>query len=210
MKKIIMGDALEWMRQNLGAGAIITSPPDADEIGERTENWIDFFRLSVELCFGAAAPNCPVVFYVTDRKNGGRLWSKSYEIISIGSKCNFHLMRHKIALRRGPGKVDLHRPGYTHLIAFNTALRPGSPTPDVFDRGKAFYADGMGVNAAEIACRYVDSVTSPDVVVINPFCGRGAIPAMAEAIGRDSIGIELLPDQCAFATALKITANDPR
>lgn len=199
MKEIITGDAFEVLPRLAGRGAVITSPPDAEEIGESVETWADWFVHAAALCFSAAAG--PVVFYVTDRKSGGRLFSKP-ALIAAAAPAGYSLMWHKIALRKPAGATDLHRPGYTHLVAYNTENKPGRATPDVFERGPVAYKNGMGLRAASVAVRYAADFTD---TVIDPFCGRGTVPAMAGAYGLDGYGIEILEDQAARARALNIS-----
>lgn len=143
-KKIICADAIEWLANNK-CGAIVTSPPDAEEIGLTLPAWREWFAAAVRLCFKASSG--PVVFYVTDRKSAGVLWSKPAIIFEAAGDAN--LAWHKVALRRDVGMVDLHRPGFSHLMAFGA--RPGTATPDTFKRGNVLYKNGTGLLAARVA-----------------------------------------------------------
>ena len=146
-RTIICADALDWLPSHT-EGAIVTSPPDAEEIGATLEEWQGWFARAVSAC-AAAANGSPCVFYVTDRKHAGRLYSKAGAVLAaMGTPPTWH----KIALRRSVGAVDLHRPGFSHLIAFNG--RPGKATPDVFDRGPCLYRNGTGTTAARVACEW--------------------------------------------------------
>lgn len=51
----------------------------------------------------------------------------------------------------------------------------------------------------ELVRRIIDVSSNPGDVVLDPFAGSGTIPAVAAAMGRDSVGIELNPDYAAIA-----------
>lgn len=58
----------------------------------------------------------------------------------------------------------------------------------------------------ELVRRIVGVSSSPGDTVLDPFAGSGTIPAVAEAMGRKSIGIELNPDYAAIAESRLATA----
>lgn len=196
-KRIICADAIEWLGK-AKVGAIVTSPPDAEEIGMTLDNWRLWFLNAARLCFRASGG--PVVFYVTDRKNEGQTYSKPALIFEASA--GTPMAWHKIALRRDVGAVDLHRPGFSHLIAFGA--RSGPATPDTFIRGKTLYPNGTGLVAARVAVewamRYSDEIA-------DPFCGRGTIPAVAEALGASAIGVDIDPDQCERAQSCALSVR---
>ena len=59
----------------------------------------------------------------------------------------------------------------------------------------------MGSRACEAACRFLLDETSASRVV-DPFCGRGTLLAVANALGLDALGIELSGKRCRFARNL--------
>lgn len=195
-KRIICADAIEWLKSNK-CEAIFTSPPDAEEIGETLEGWAVWFRRAAALCFSASSG--PVVFYVTDRKSGGRLHSKSALIFTEAAIAGAVPAWHKICLRRDVGQTDLHRPTFTHLIAFNGS--PGKASPDVIQRGKTVYKNGTGLVAARFGVEWVKGQAKS---VTDPFCGQGTIPAVAEALGLFSVGVDIDEAQCQKARALSL------
>lgn len=191
-KTIICDDAFNWLKTEKAA-SIFTSPPDAEEIGADLASWADWFGEAVRLCFEASKG--PVAFYVTDRKHRGSLFSKPQIIFREADKAGIKTTWHKICLRRDVGKTDIHRPTFTHLIAFNG--KPGIATPDVIKRGKTLYKNGTGLIAARVGVEWI--MTHKAKHLVDPFCGQGTIPAVAEALGLSSIGIDIDPDQCAKA-----------
>ena len=195
-KTIICADAMEWLETKKCA-AIFTSPPDAEEIGHPVEAWAPWFRGAIALCFAACSG--PLVFYVTDRKSGGRLHSKAAMVLAEADQAGVRMAWHKIALRRDVGQTDLHRPTFTHLLAFNGA--PGKASPDVIQRGKTVYPNGTGLVAARVGVEWVKKQVPS---LLDPFCGQGTIPAVAEALGLTATGVDIDEAQCAKARALTL------
>jgi len=197
-KEIVCADALAWLSEN-APGAIVTSPPDAEEIGADLPDWQVWFAGALDACF--AASRGPVVFYVTDRKGGGRLRSKAALVHAAAGRAGVDPAWHKVALRRDVGATDLHRPTFTHLIAFGAS--PGVASPDVIRRGRVLYPNGTGLIAARVAVAWAGRAMV-DGPLADPFCGRGTIPAVADAMGFDAVGVDLDPDQCRHAEALHL------
>lgn len=197
-KRIVCADALDWLRENR-PGAIVTSPPDAEEIGATPEGWRDWFADALDACF--AASRGPVVLYVTDRKGGGVLHSKAALVMAAAARAGVDPAWHKIALRREVGATDLHRPGFSHLMAFGAP--PGRATPDVIRRGRVLYPNGTGLIACRVAVAWAGAAMDGGPLA-DPFCGRGTIPAVADAMGLDAVGVDLDPDQARRAEALRL------
>lgn len=197
--EIVCADALEWLPTAPGGAAVVTSPPDAEEIGLPVDQWEPWFRRALAACFAAGSP---VVLYVTDRLADGRRASKAGLALDEARKAGRSLIWHKVALRRGVGKVDLRRPGFSHMLAFGGFdEKAGEVTPDVVERGAMLYPNATGLIAArlmaEFALRHAGTV-------VDPFCGQGTIPAVVSALGGNAIGVDIDPDQCAKARALKL------
>ena len=201
-KEIVCADALEWLSGATDIGAIVTSLPDAEEIGEPIDRWREWFREAVRRCVGAASESAPLVFYQTDRKLAGATFSKAALVVTAAEEVGARLLWHQIALRRDVGAVDLHRPGYTHLLAVSRGARPGTATADVIARGSVLYPNGMGLNAAAFAVRF--AAGKEKRTIVDPFCGRGTVPAVAEALGLRAIGVDIDPAQCERARALRL------
>jgi hypothetical protein len=199
LPEIICADAVAWMADHKAVGAVITSPPDAEEIGRSVDNWEPWFCAAVTAAL--ATSDGLAIFYVTDRRNGGRLISKAAICHARAAAAGFDCLWHKIALRRGVGGVDIHRPGYSHLVAFGKGRKPGAATPDVFERGNTLYPNGTGLVAARVACVFAKESSK---VVVDPFCGRGTIPAVAAALGLRAMGVDLDPKQCEIARGLRL------
>lgn len=197
-REIVNAEALRWLRGAQGPFGVVTSPPDAEEIGTSVADWAFWFRTAIHACIKASAG--PVVFYVTDRKHAGQLWSKAAMVLRVAETTKTPVAWHKVALRRDVGKADIHRPGYSHMIALGAP--PGKATPDTIHRGRVLYPNGTGVDAAEVAVAWA---LKHQRTIVDPFCGRGTIPVVVEAMGGHGVGVDLDPEQCKHARALRLT-----
>ena len=204
MKTIICADALDWMPRCGLRGSVVTSLPDADEVGLPVTDWSSWFLVAANAAMNLAADDAVAVFYQTDRKKDGRIISKADLLFRCASDAGLGLLWHKIVLRRSVGACDLHRPTYSHLIAFSRAGRPGHASPDVMTAGAILYQNAMGLDAAKFAVAFAGGSGS---VIIDPFCGRGTVPAVAEAMGIPSIGVDISADQCRAAESIHITGD---
>ncbi len=202
MRTIIEADALEWLAKPT-ASSIVTSLPDyAEGLWTDTDDWQQWWRRAIAMTLLASPPDVPAVFYQTDRRSNGRWRSKSAMIHAAADNLGVPCLFHKIVLRRDPGKVDLHRPGYAHLMAFG-AGPPGVTWPDVLAGGTCVDRDGIPIStAADIvtwAARYGDGG------ILDPFCGRGTIPAVADVLGiTPSVGVDIDPAMCATSRSLVV------
>lgn len=201
-RKIICADALKWLESDCPPCSIVTSPAEQAEIGGTIPEWRDWYLAACSLMFRALAPGAACVIYSTDRKFEGEWISKPAMMNVAAREAGVRQLWHKIALRKPVGSTDIHRPAYTHLIAFGgPEARPGAASPDVFERGKTVYPNGMGLIAARFAVQFA---MRPGLPLVDPFCGRGTVPAVAEALGAEAIGVDILESQCDLARALKL------
>ena len=61
----------------------------------------------------------------------------------------------------------------------------------------------MGVLACQAACRFLLDETHARRVV-DPFCGRGMLLAVANALGLDALGVELSGKRCRAARSASL------
>jgi len=73
------------------------------------------------------------------------------------------------------------------------------------DAGEMPWSRAMGTRACEAACRFLLAETSARRVV-DPFCGKGTVLAVANLLGLDALGIELSAKRCRFARNLNLAA----
>lgn len=201
MRTVLCQDSIPWLASNMNRGAIVTSLPDAAEMEMPIHAWRDWFTAAAGACMISAGQSHAVIFYQTDRKIDGGIESKADLLFRAAQLAGCRTLWHKIALRRAVGATELFRPGFTHLIAFSRKARCGMATPDVFDRGATLYLNGMGIMAAKVAIRFAQQTTT---TIIDPFCGRGTVLAVAEANDLEAIGIDIDPKQVEFARTLEL------
>ena len=203
MREVICCDAFEKLRSIRNAKAIITSLPDASEVDCGLKGYQEWFTRAVCMVLSSVAQNGVAVFYQSDRKHDGILLSKASLLCNASASTGFRLLWHKIVLRNRVGAINLYRPAYIHMMAFSRSLTAGKATPDVIEQGEIVYKNGIGIKAAYVAVRFaIDKAQAR--VIYDPFCGRGTILAVANALGCDSIGFDTDETQCIHARALQI------
>ena len=210
LRKIICADALVWLKGNRDLGSIITSLPDMEETQHKDLGaYMDWFGDAAQQCFRSASEGHPIIFYQTDRLYKGRRLSKAFMLMTTAQSEYRELIWHKIILRRGVGKTDLRRPGYAHLLCFgDIKVKPGRPTPDVMRAGGVVYPNGSDIGAATAA---LQMALAHGKAMVDPFCGRGTIPALAESMGfTEIIGVDIDPKQVEAARALRLMKVNQR
>jgi hypothetical protein len=197
----VVADALTWLEEHQDVGSIVTGPPDPAEIDLDPDAYPAWLEHAAGLCLTATSPTAVTIFAMTDRKVDGGLLSKAHVLMRTAAKLEHRLLWHKLALRRDAGKVDLFRPTYTPLLAFSREATSGRATPDVIPPSKPIYANGIGVRAALALVRFAAQHSDH---LVDPFCGRGTLPALAAAEGLTATGIDLDPDQIELARRLEV------
>jgi len=168
---------------------IVTSVPDADALSLTQLEYSEWLTTACGALMGGLKDGCPLVLFQTDRKADGVWNSKAHQIMQQADLRGLDLLWHKIVVRRDPGKVDIHRPGFSHLIAFGYKCRPGKATPDLIERSKPVYKEGAPLGAAMVAAQFI--LNSGCDTLLDPFCGMGTFLAAANAVGMNSIGVEI-------------------
>jgi len=194
-------DSFPWLKAHPGSqAAIVTSIPEMDEIKNKSKNnlvfYENFFRTAAAACLTATAPSGYTIFLQTDRKYDGWI-DKTYWLIDEAKKQGRRLIWHKIALRTTPGKIDLYRPGYSHMLCFSATAPVGKPLPDVVDRGSVTYPNAFGRSAVELAIQYL--VDAGVKSVVDPFSGSGTTLAVANAAGLSAVGFDIDKKMCAVS-----------
>lgn len=207
-RKIICTDAVEWLSKHRDLGSVITSLPELEEVSMSEVDYKMWFVQAASECFKSTSEGHLTIFYQTDRLYKSRRISKAYMLMKAAQVVSGHeMIWHKIVLRRAPGKIDLRRPGFSHLIAFgDEKAKAGKATPDVFDAGGMLYPNGMGLQAATVA---LQAALKHGPRVCDPFCGRGTVPVLAEHLGFTQIvGVDIDEAQCEAAKSLRLAKVD--
>ncbi|WP_338873674.1 SAM-dependent methyltransferase [Myxococcus stipitatus] len=189
-------DALTW----LGAQPVLTgcsavaSLPDASEFPTLSlAEWKAWFIRAAALVMSRVPDDGVAIFYQTDVKDEGLWVDKGYLVSRAAEEAGLGMLWHKVVCRRAPGTVTFGRPAYSHMLCFSRGVRPdlAKSTADVLpDAGEVTWTRGMGVEACQLACRFILEQTSTRTVV-DPFCGHGTALAVANAMGLDAVGVEL-------------------
>jgi len=94
--------------------------------------------------------------------------------------------------------------GYSHLLCLTRGGEPEAldlaTFPDVARKGLATWVSGAGAQVVEHTCRYVRERGCS--LVVDPFCGEGAVLAIANTSGLSSLGVELCAKRARTARAL--------
>ena len=181
----------------------MTSIPDMSEVGLKYDEYIAFLRKAARLCLEATKSHGYTVFLQTDRKHNGWL-DKSYYIQDEAQKLGVRLLWHKIVLRTDPGKTDLYRPTYSHMLCFSKDAAIGTPFPDVMERGSISYDNAFGVDAVKAVVGHLKKQGVKKIVDV--FVGSGTTLAVASIFGLDSIGLDIDEAQCRKARIMTLTS----
>ncbi|MBI5545239.1 MAG: SAM-dependent methyltransferase [Deltaproteobacteria bacterium] len=207
-RTVICADALEWLRagQDLSGCAIITSLPDVSELSLPLADWKRWFVDAAALVMEKCPPDSAAIFFQTDIKPEGVWLDKGWLCHQAAERTGMTLLWHKIACRKTPGTITFGRPAYSHLLCYSKDLHAdlGRSTADVLpDMGPTVWTRGMGIEACRVACRFVREQTRCRTVV-DPFCGRGTVLAVANEMGLGALGVELCRKRSRQAKALTV------
>ena len=211
-REIICAEAIAWMRARgrIEGACAVTSLPDVSEVGQTLPAWREWFLDAVRVVVEAVPDDSAALFFQSDIKRDGRWIDKGALVIRAAEDAGARVLFHKIVCRRPPGMLTQGRPGFTHLIAVSRAMKCPDilPIPDVItDAGRSLWVRAMGVRAAAHAVRFArDQVGAK--LIFDPFCGVGTIPAVANALGLDALGIELAKKRCEQSRQQTVTPAD--
>jgi len=199
MKTIICNDAINYLNEQPDNSIpnIITGLPDFDEMNLSFDDYLKFFDSTVELIMNKINMNGFLFFLQTDRLYNKTWLDKSSIIINISKQKNLNLLFHKIILNRDVGKINLHRPTYSHFLCFSRFNSPGIRTTDVFGSGIKLYKNASSPKATQFAIDIIKKKFNHSV--LDPFNGRGTTTSLCELNGIDSIGVDIDSTQCDYA-----------
>jgi hypothetical protein len=189
------------------ATSVVTSLPDVSELPDRDlEQWRRWFVDAAAAVIRWTPDDGVAIFYQSDIRVGGTWVDKGYLVMKAAEREAAQVVWHKIVCRRPPLTVAVGRPSYSHMLCVSRTTRPLPirPGPDVLpDAGHMPWSRAMGVKACEVACRFIRDETNCQTIV-DPFCGRGTVLAVANAHGFDAIGVDIGGKRCRMARNLTL------
>lgn len=203
------GDAIAWLQaQDILRGcSAITSLPDTSELPELSlDEWRAWFVRAAALVMAKVPDEGVAIFYQTDIKKAGVWIDKGYLCSKAAEQAGYTTLWHKVVCRAAPGTLTFGRPAYSHMLCFSRGLRSNlaKATPEVLpDAGPAPWTRGMGAEACAAACRFVLENTATRTIV-DPFCGRGSVLAVANALGLAAVGVEISPKRARQARNARV------
>jgi len=204
-REIIHDDALRWLRnRKTPIPNIVTGICDMDEIDMTMDKYLEFFKTTASLIFTKMSKKGYAIFIQTDRKYNREWFDKSYMLTSIAIQHGFKTVWHKIVLHRDVDATDLHRPTYAHMLCYSKEGSTGIATPDVVPVSKKLYKNATPMEAAYRAIEFIAKTNKTDTTIIDPFVGQGTIPAIANSLGLDAVGIDIDIEQVKKAKIFSI------
>ena len=203
-------DALHWLRRHtpLVGCSVITGLPDVSGLPQLSlAQWKAWF-VDAARCTLAATPDDGVtIFCQADIKVDGTWVDKSFLCHQAAVRDGAALLWHKIVCRQPAGEATFGRPGYSHLLCYSRGIRDviakGSDADVLPTAGEMTWSRAMGVEVCDFACRYVQSRTTSRTIV-DPFCGRGTVLAVANQRGLHAVGVEIGKRRAHRARGLRI------
>jgi hypothetical protein len=210
-RRVVHAEALAFLGANPAepGTSVVTSLPDLSELPHLgLDGWRAWFVDAVRRVVAWVPEEGVAIFFQSDVRHEGWLVDKGHLVAQGADAESAATLWHKIVCRRPPGTIAFGRPGYSHMICVQRgqARRPPMrhPGPDVIaDAGFKPWSRAMGVEACRVALRFLREETATRLVV-DPFCGRGTVLAVANAMGFDALGVDIGAKRCKAARALKV------
>mmetsp|Transcript_32143 Transcript_32143/g.46341 ORF Transcript_32143/g.46341 Transcript_32143/m.46341 type:complete len:189 (+) Transcript_32143:316-882(+) len=147
---------------------------------------------------------------------------KSHLCSSAADAENCILLWHKLVLTsKDITTRSTGRPKYSHFLCYrkreNTSTDGGFnqlwqyqttmfAIPDIFYRGEMLWNKGIGLDCCYVGVQFLRDVAKASCV-LDPFCGKGTVPAMANELGMSAVGVEISAKRCRQVTYLGLFHN---
>jgi hypothetical protein len=210
-RNVYRAEALAWLDEHPAGelSSVITSLPDVSEVPELgLDGWRSWFVEAATRVMSWLPARGLAVFYQSDIRREGAWVDKSYLVLRAAEAAQVSLLWHKIVCRKPPGTITHGRASYSHLLCVSKTPRSSvrHPGPDVILEAELLpWSNAMGVEACRAACRFLRE-ESETRIVVDPFCGRGTVLALANSLGFDAIGIDRSTRCCRAARRLSLSA----
>jgi hypothetical protein len=212
-REVFQAEALGWLasREATPVTSVVTSLPDVSEVPALGfEAWRAWFVEAARAVLRWVPASGVSIFFQSDIRHGGVWVDKGYLVQRAAEEEGKLLLWHKIVCRKPAGTISHGRATYSHLLCFASAVSEAvkRPGPDVLpDTGHMPWSRAMGVEACRLACTYLKHETSTRTVV-DPFCGRGTVLAVANSFGFDAVGVDLSAKRCRAARRLVLSGDE--
>ena len=207
-RTVVHAEAVAWLesQESFRGCAFVTSLPDVSETTLSLSDWKEWFGAAAALLMKRCPEDSVAIFFQTDVKKAGAWVDKGFLCQRAAEAAGMRQLFHKVVCRRPPGTVTFGRPAYSHLLGFSRALEVdmARSSADVLaDGGALAWTRGMGLEACRLACRFVLEQTRCRTIV-DPFCGKGTVLAVANELGLDAVGVELCRKRARQAQSLSV------
>jgi hypothetical protein len=208
-RDVVQAEALEYLRTHPAepGTSVVTSLPDLSETPELDlDGWKLWFVDAARQVLRWVPADGVAIFYQSDIRLRGSWIDKGYLVLRAAELDAATLVWHRIVCRKPPGTPSLGRPSYSHLICISQSPRTPErhPVPDVLpDAGFMPWSRAMGVDACRLACAYLIDETATSRVV-DPFCGKGTLLAVANSMGLSALGVDRSARRCQAARNLTV------
>jgi hypothetical protein len=209
-RQVFHADAIAWLGAHapLVGCSVVTSLPDGAELPHLSfVEWSDWFVAAARVVMASIPAGALAVFFQSDVLHGG-LWVDKAAMVTEAARAEaVDLLSHKIVCRKPAGSASFGRASYAHLLAFGRDVEPspggarGGRIDVLPDGGFRPAVKSMGVLACQDACQDIVRLTRTRTIV-DPFCGFGTVLAVANALGLNSIGVDLSAKMCRKARTL--------
>jgi hypothetical protein len=213
-RRVEQADSSVWLARNPATEgmSVITSLPDISELpGIAIAEYTQWFKARVAQILEWLPTSGVAIFYQSDVKLNGVWLDKSYLVLAAGESTTTSLLWRKVVCRKPVGTESLGRPGFTHMLALSRTVPRTTRVlgPDVLpSAGTMGWSRAMGAAACHLACRYLRA-ESATTTVVDPFCGRGDLLAVAESYGFSSLGIDISAKRCRAARGATLAVSPP-
>ena len=204
-------DAVAWLEREgeVPGRSFVASLPDYSEFPSLTlSEWRAWFEKAAAHVLRACPPEGAAIFYQRDIKVDGEWVDKAFLIQKAAERAGHRQLWHKVVARVPAGNIIFGKPGYSHLLAFSRGLKadPAFSTRDILPAaGKSSWPRGMGLDVCRPVCEFILKRTDTRTLVA-PFCGEGALLAVANKLGLDAIGIELSRKRAERAREISLSS----
>ncbi|HEX7665682.1 MAG TPA: hypothetical protein VF407_14245 [Polyangiaceae bacterium] len=208
LRRVENAEALTWLGANPApeGASVMTSMPDVSEVPLGFDGWRAWFVDTARTIVRWLPEDGVAVFFQSDIRDRGVHVDKGYLVMRAAEDVGASVLWHKIVCRKPPGTIAFGRASYSHMIAIAPRRREDLKPlgADVLpDAGEMSWSRATGLAACRIGCRFLRDEARAKVVV-DPFCGRGNVLAVANALGLDAIGVDLALKRCRAARALVV------